>query len=116
MAERANNKSVLATDAKLRELVNRLKEVAAANLESVILYGSAARGDFHPGHSDLNILCMLSSLAIEEITRAALFHRGLASAIRRCFFHRAARYSGQPPRTLRRRRDRRPARDGKSSS
>lgn len=48
MAERDGNKNVLSTDAKLRELVNRLKEVAAANLESVILYGSAARGDFHP--------------------------------------------------------------------
>src|SRR5450432_2549149 len=71
MAERANNKSVLSTDAKLRELVNRLKEVAAANLESVILYGSAARGDFHPSHSDLNVLCMLGSLAIEELSRVA---------------------------------------------
>ena len=49
MAERSSNKSVLSTDAKLGELVNRLKEVAAVNLESVILYGSAARGDFHPG-------------------------------------------------------------------
>ncbi len=36
-------------DVKLSELVSRLKEAAGQNLESVILYGSAARGDFQPG-------------------------------------------------------------------
>lgn len=71
MAERAGNENVLSTDAKLRELVNRLKDAAAANLESVLLYGSAARGDFHPAHSDLNVLCVLGSLAIEELSRVA---------------------------------------------
>ncbi len=71
MAEKDSEKRVLSTDAKLHELVNRLKEVAAANLESVILYGSAARGDFHPERSDLNVLCVLGSLAIEELSRVA---------------------------------------------
>jgi predicted nucleotidyltransferase len=59
------------TDAKLAELVNRLKEFAAANLECVILFGSAARGDFRPGFSDLNVACILHSLTVEELGRLA---------------------------------------------
>ena len=62
---------MLPTETKLNEFVNRLKEIAAANLQSVILYGSAARGDYRPDHSDLNLLCVLGSLAIEELARAA---------------------------------------------
>jgi predicted nucleotidyltransferase len=71
MADAKNDRGVLARDAKLAEFVKRLKEVAATNLQSVILYGSAARGDFHPEHSDLNVLCVLESLAVEELGRVA---------------------------------------------
>src|SRR5438874_12625805 len=59
------------TDTKLAELVRRLKEFAAANLECVILFGSAARGDFREGHSDLNVVCILHSLSVEELGRLA---------------------------------------------
>jgi len=62
---------MLSTDAKLTELVNRLKELAAANLHSVILYGSAARGDFHETHSDLNVLVILGSLAAADLRRVS---------------------------------------------
>jgi hypothetical protein len=62
---------MLSTDTKLNELVNRLKEVSSANLQSVILYGSAARGGYHPDHSDLNVLCVLGSLTVEELARVA---------------------------------------------
>jgi predicted nucleotidyltransferase len=62
---------MLSTDAKLTELVKRLKEFAASNLECVILFGSAARGDFREGHSDLNIVCILRSLTVEELGRLA---------------------------------------------
>src|SRR3989442_15229376 len=62
---------MVSTDEKLRELVNRLKEFAATNLECVILYGSGARGDFRPGHSDLNVVCVLHALTIEELGRMA---------------------------------------------
>ena len=62
---------MLSTDAKLAELVKRLKEFAATNLECVILFGSAARGDFREGHSDLNIVCILRSLSVEELGRLA---------------------------------------------
>jgi len=60
---------MLSTDAKLTELVKRLKEFAASNLECVILFGSAARGDFREGHSDLNVVCILRSLSVEELGR-----------------------------------------------
>src|SRR5437016_14259693 len=59
------------TDTKLAELVRRLKEFAAANLECVILFGSAARGDFREAHSDLNVVCILHSLRVEELRRLA---------------------------------------------
>ena len=60
---------MLSTEAKLTDLVSRMKEFAADNLESMILYGSAARGDFKEGHSDLNVLCVLRSVAARELTR-----------------------------------------------
>lgn len=62
---------MLSMDAKLTEFVNRLKEFAATNLECVILFGSAARGDFRPGLSDLNVACILQSLTVEELGRIA---------------------------------------------
>ena len=62
---------MLSTEAKLNELVNRLKEFAATNLECVILYGSAGRADFRPGFSDLNVACILHSLTVEELGRLA---------------------------------------------
>lgn len=62
---------MLSTEAKLAELMKRLKEFAATNLECVILFGSAARGDFREGHSDLNIVCILRSLSVEELGRLA---------------------------------------------
>jgi predicted nucleotidyltransferase len=62
---------MLSTDAKLTELVKRLKEFAATNLECVILFGSAARGDFREGHSDLNVACILRSLSVEELGRVS---------------------------------------------
>jgi hypothetical protein len=54
-------------EVKLTELVSRLKEAAGKNLESVVLYGSAARSDFHPGISDLNVLCTLVTINLLEL-------------------------------------------------
>ncbi len=58
-------------DGKLTELVSRLKEAAGKNLESVILHGAAARGDFRPGTSDLNVLCTLVTMDVNELQRLA---------------------------------------------
>ena len=44
---------------ELNGLVTRLQEAAGGNLSAVVLYGSAADHEFHEGHSDLNILCLL---------------------------------------------------------
>ena len=55
----------------LKNLVERLHEAAKDNLESIILYGSAARGDFHDVHSDLNVLCVLRSLRAAELARVS---------------------------------------------
>ena len=53
----------------LNELVERLKKAAGANLTSVVLYGSAAAGEFHPKHSDLNVLCVLGRLGAAELEK-----------------------------------------------
>jgi hypothetical protein len=46
-------------DKRIAEFTKRLREAAKDNLVSVIVYGSAAAGDFHPEYSDLNLLCVL---------------------------------------------------------
>jgi len=53
----------------LTELVTRLKNAAGSNLLSVILYGSAATEEFHPGHSDLNVLCIMQSLGRDDLSK-----------------------------------------------
>ncbi|MGO8789993.1 MAG: hypothetical protein ACLQVL_21770 [Terriglobia bacterium] len=51
----------------LTDLVTRLNAAAGSNLLSAILYGSAATDEFHEGHSDLNILCVMQSLGREDL-------------------------------------------------
>jgi hypothetical protein len=57
------------TEEHLTELVTRLKTAAESNLLSVILYGSAATNEFHPRHSDLNVLCILLDLSKDELSK-----------------------------------------------
>lgn len=57
------------TDRLLEELVKKLVEAEGENLQSVVLYGSAASGEFRPGHSDLNILCLLRAINARELER-----------------------------------------------
>src|SRR6516162_5008860 len=47
---------------ELKELVRKLEAAAGTQLTSVVLYGSAASGEFHARHSDLNVLCVLENL------------------------------------------------------
>jgi hypothetical protein len=54
-------------EAKLKELVNRLQAAAKDNLQGVALYGSAAAGEFHEGHSDLNILCLVTRAGSKDL-------------------------------------------------
>ncbi len=53
----------------LAELVERLKSAIGANLKTVVLYGSAAAGNFQPQHSDLNVLCVLDRLDGAELQK-----------------------------------------------
>jgi len=54
-------------EAKLTDLVNRLKTTARENLRAVILYGSAVSGEFREGHSDLNILCLVNTATANDL-------------------------------------------------
>jgi predicted nucleotidyltransferase len=44
---------------QITEFVSRLRAAAGANLESVILFGSAVAGDFHPKFSNVNLFCVI---------------------------------------------------------
>jgi hypothetical protein len=44
---------------KISDFVTRLRAAAGANLESVILFGSAVAGDFHPEFSNVNLFCVI---------------------------------------------------------
>jgi hypothetical protein len=48
-------------DEKLTEFVQRMKNAAPDNLKAVVLYGSAATGEFHEGHSNVNLLCLVEN-------------------------------------------------------
>jgi len=56
-------------EAKLNELVARLKSSAGDNLKAVVLYGSAVTGEFAEKHSDLNILCLVERAGATELER-----------------------------------------------
>jgi hypothetical protein len=43
----------------INDFVARLRAAAGANLESVILFGSAVAGDFHPEFSNVNLFCVI---------------------------------------------------------
>jgi hypothetical protein len=47
---------------KIQELVSRLQQACGENLVSIVLYGSAAREDFHEEFSDVNVLVVLQHL------------------------------------------------------
>ena|SRR6266404_1546919 len=51
------------------EFIERLRAAAAANLVSVVLYGSAAEGEFHPEYSDVNLLCVLREASFPALAR-----------------------------------------------
>jgi len=52
------------------DITSSFKAVYGDDLVSLILYGSGAGGDYHPGKSDLNFLVVLSESAIDSLSRA----------------------------------------------
>ncbi len=53
----------------LNELVSRLREAYGDELVSVVLYGSAASGEYHKNFSDLNVLAVLKRVGVSELER-----------------------------------------------
>ncbi|MGH9356738.1 MAG: hypothetical protein ACRD10_11465, partial [Terriglobia bacterium] len=56
-------------DKDLSRTVEKLSAAAGSNLECVTLYGSAASGEFVPGHSDVNLLCVLQRTDPAELRK-----------------------------------------------
>ncbi len=54
----------------LNELVERMKRAHGDDLVSVLLYGSAASGDYHATFSDLNVLCVFRTITSEHLAAA----------------------------------------------
>jgi predicted nucleotidyltransferase len=55
----------------VNEFVEKLKAAAGTNLRSMILYGSAAAGDYVSDHSDVNLLCVLADTSFVSIQALA---------------------------------------------
>jgi hypothetical protein len=53
------------------QFVSRMRAAGAQNLQSVILYGSAAGGEFHEEFSDLNLLCIVRDTSFTALTSLA---------------------------------------------
>jgi predicted nucleotidyltransferase len=61
----------MVAEKELEALVEQLKSDAGANLVSVVLYGSAASGEFHQDYSDVNVLCVVRELSAAELEKLA---------------------------------------------
>jgi len=56
---------------QMAEFVDRMRQAAGDNLQSVILYGSAADGEFHPKFSNVNLLCVLREVSFNALRAVA---------------------------------------------
>jgi predicted nucleotidyltransferase len=56
-------------DKLINEFVSRLKQAAGENLQSVVLYGSAASGEFDAEFSNVNLLCILRQTSFAELQK-----------------------------------------------
>jgi hypothetical protein len=56
---------------QIAEFINRMRQAAGENLQSVILYGSAADGEFHPKFSNVNLLCVLRDMSFAALQAVA---------------------------------------------
>ncbi len=55
----------------INEFVERIRGTAGTNLLAVVLYGSAAAGDYVAEHSDVNLLCVLGETSFAAIEALA---------------------------------------------
>jgi hypothetical protein len=61
----------MVAEKQLDEFVSRIQPAAGENLQSVILYGSAATGEFNPEFSNLNLLCILRETSFAHLSSIA---------------------------------------------
>ena len=76
----------MAPEKLINEFVERVRTAAGTNLLAVILYGSAAAGDYVSEHSDVNLLCVLGETSYRGLRRwFRRSHGGRSRSIgRRC--------------------------------
>jgi len=55
----------------ISDFVGRLQAAAGANLESVLLFGSAVAGDFHTEFSNVNLFCVIRDSSFQSLQRLA---------------------------------------------
>ena len=58
----------MVAEKQLDEFVSRMKKAAGQNLESIVLYGSAATGEYQADFSNLNLLCILRESSFSTLS------------------------------------------------
>jgi hypothetical protein len=61
----------MVAEKKINEFVSRLRAAAGSNLQSVILFGSGAAGDFIPESSNLNLFCVIRDTSFAALSNMA---------------------------------------------
>jgi hypothetical protein len=61
----------MVAEKQIDEFVSRMHQAAGENLQSVILYGSVAAGDFNLEFSNLNLLCILRETSFAKLSAIA---------------------------------------------
>jgi predicted nucleotidyltransferase len=56
---------------QIDEFVSKMRSAAGENLTSIILYGSAATGEFHPDFSNVNLLCVFKESSFAALASIA---------------------------------------------
>jgi hypothetical protein len=56
---------------QINDFVNRLQQAVGENLQSVVLYGSAVSGEFHPDFSNVNLLLVLHDTSFATLSAIA---------------------------------------------
>jgi predicted nucleotidyltransferase len=56
---------------QITDFVTRLRQATGDNLQSIVLYGSAASGEFHKGYSNVNLLVVVREVSLATLTAIA---------------------------------------------
>lgn len=59
----------------LRSYVKDVQRVYGDSLDGVLLYGSAVRGEFFPGRSNLNVALVVKSTKVDQLKKYGALHR-----------------------------------------